>query len=120
MTIPEEVTSGLYGAAIALASWFAGSGLLAWWQARKAHRRGVSADQREARRDTVADRDRLLDALERRGEQLAEEVETYRTEVAEARRRERIALDYAHALRADYVTDTGKAPRPWPAELASR
>ena len=123
----EQVTSAIYGGVITLAVWFAGSGALAWWQAKRAHRRGISSDQREARRDTLADRDKLVDALERRGAQLAEELAEYRQQVetlAEGKRaaevRERHALDYAHALRSDYAAETGKAPRAWPAELAAR
>lgn len=57
------------------AALFGGGGIVSWYSARTARRQGVSSDEREARRDTIADRDAQID-------QLQEDVEGLRAEVA--------------------------------------
>lgn len=65
MADPGQIITGILGAGGIL------GGLAALWQARNSRRQGIAGDEREARRDeaaqrrdTVADRDALIDQLQ--------------------------------------------------------
>lgn len=98
----------LWGGAITLAVFYLGSGLLGWWTARKANRLDVSGDEREARRDVLAER---AEALAERAQADADR--------AEAERVARVALQHIYDLRAQ-VDGLGGVPLDWPEELLHR
>lgn len=59
--------------AVIIASGLGGlAGVAALWRVVVDRSRGVSSDEREVRRDTIADRDSLIERLERRLEQVEE------------------------------------------------
>lgn len=88
------------GAAVPILLYWGTQGISAWVKARQARRAELAEDERKA--------------AEQHEAHVLQRAERAEREVRWLRRRVRQLDDYAQQLRADYATETGKVPRPWP------
>lgn len=93
-----------------LVSLFVGGGGVAWfnsWQSRKAR---ISGDEREARRDTISDRDGLIDRLMKRIDTLEEQRDEDEGDIAALRHHVDLLVEHIGVLEAHIYG--GKQPPP--------
>ena len=102
------------------------SGLAALWGVRISKRAGVAGDEREARRDTVADRDGLIDQLQEdiagmraeltaAKERASSEITDLRTRLDEVERQYRHEVQWSEMLRDHIAHGRGWPPPTRPA-----
>lgn len=95
-----------------LISLFVGGGGVAWfnsWQSRKAR---ISGDEREARRDTVSDRDGLIDRLMKRLDTLEDQRDEDEVDIAALHRHIETLVEHIGVLESHIYG--GKQPPPPP------